>query len=263
MTLRLLATKSREGLMTNSKRIPRAGRSCSYPKCGKPLQSSEWCQGHHLQVKRGESLRPLRQYQKRHGVIWLCTGPSCGRVATAQDLCEAHAKQRRKGHALQPLRGARSTCIGPACDKLAHARGMCSGHWCQWSKGEQLSPLRRFVRVQDGKKYCAGCDKTKSIDEFCKKLDSIGARCRVCQRRSHRMKKYGLTLEEAIAVENATHCDCCGSTEFGPKGPMVDHHHESGAVRGIVCGWCNSTVGFSKEDADRLRAVVAYLDRHR
>jgi hypothetical protein len=40
----------------------------------------------------------------------------------------------------------------------------------------------------------------------------------------------------------------------------VDHHHESGEVRGLLCDPCNRAAGLFDEDVDRLRSAIRYLE---
>jgi hypothetical protein len=39
----------------------------------------------------------------------------------------------------------------------------------------------------------------------------------------------------------------------------VDHDHETGEIRGLLCGYCNSMLGYAKDDPETLRAGMDYL----
>lgn len=43
----------------------------------------------------------------------------------------------------------------------------------------------------------------------------------------------------------------------------VDHSHESGVVRGILCNYCNSALGFLLEDTQRAECLVSYMNSWR
>lgn len=69
--------------------------------------------------------------------------------------------------------------------------------------------------------------------------------------------KYGVTREQYTALLNEQdgHCACCIST----KNLSVDHDHETGRVRGILCKDCNTSLGFIKESIPTLQNLIEYL----
>lgn len=77
--------------------------------------------------------------------------------------------------------------------------------------------------------------------------------------RAYQLKsKYGLSL-----VEYENHllrcnykCEIC-STQLVK--PCVDHCHETGKVRGILCVSCNAGLGNAKEDKQILENMIRYL----
>lgn len=51
------------------------------------------------------------------------------------------------------------------------------------------------------------------------------------------------------------HCAICNSTDR----LSIDHCHETGEVRGLLCGKCNSGIGLFKDKIDLLEAAIQYL----
>jgi hypothetical protein len=41
----------------------------------------------------------------------------------------------------------------------------------------------------------------------------------------------------------------------------IDHNHETGEVRELLCGDCNTAIGMAKEDPEILQAMISYLKR--
>lgn len=84
--------------------------------------------------------------------------------------------------------------------------------------------------------------------------------CYAARRRfHHQLAQYGLTAEEFadLLATQGGHCAMCDATD----GLQVDHDHDSGAVRGLLCSPCNRILGLVKDDPEILRAGIAYLQR--
>ena len=81
----------------------------------------------------------------------------------------------------------------------------------------------------------------------------------VANRKSHLKRKYGLTLKafDALLASQGGGCAICGR----PDADNVDHDHDTGRVRGILCFPCNVAIGLVHEDEERLLAAASYLTR--
>jgi len=76
-------------------------------------------------------------------------------------------------------------------------------------------------------------------------------------------KKYGLSViafETMLNSQNGK-CAICGTTKWGKKGVCVDHNHETGKVRGLLCHRCNLTLGFLEYFKKYIEQVRNYLRR--
>lgn len=127
-------------------------------------------------------------------------------------------------------------------------------------------------------KKCAKCGMSKPEDQFPRNKNYADGRhcnCKTCHnaqvresrrrlhggsRHYHLKRRYGIGAADVAAMieEQGGLCPICR------KRPAVhvDHDHESNAVRGILCEMCNGGLGQFKDDVDRIRSAISYLERH-
>ena len=77
-------------------------------------------------------------------------------------------------------------------------------------------------------------------------------------------RKYGITLEqceELLAAQGGV-CAICGRQPRDDISLHIDHDHESGRNRGLLCFRCNNALGDFGDDYDTLLAALSYLDEH-
>lgn len=73
--------------------------------------------------------------------------------------------------------------------------------------------------------------------------------------------KYGLSVEDFQELEKEQDSQCWICGEKPTRRLHVDHHHESGAIRGLLCSRCNSAIGLLRDRSDLCLAAAKYLDR--
>lgn len=85
-------------------------------------------------------------------------------------------------------------------------------------------------------------------------------------RRAHLKRLFGISLEEYEKMsEKQNHvCAICGRPEMNNKNKVlcVDHNHETGEIRQLLCGACNSGLGHFKDDKILLEKAIKYLKLH-
>lgn len=73
------------------------------------------------------------------------------------------------------------------------------------------------------------------------------------------LRKHNICLEQlkAIHQEYGNRCAICGD-QFA-KTPHLDHNHQTGQVRGLLCRACNHGLGQFKDSPVILEAAASYL----
>jgi len=118
----------------------------------------------------------------------------------------------------------------------------------QWKPNEQFPRNRNS---KDGRhSYCKECNNARSRESR--------QRLHGGARHYHLKHRYGIGAVEvdALIESQGNRCPICGRE--APN--HVDHDHETGLVRGILCFNCNGGLGQFGDDIDRLSAAIAYLD---
>lgn len=84
--------------------------------------------------------------------------------------------------------------------------------------------------------------------------------------RKYLLKWYGLTPEwyEEKLKEQDNRCAICGiyHEEIKRKRLDVDHCHNSGRIRGLLCNRCNTGIGQLKDNKEILQNAISYLKKY-
>ena len=114
-----------------------------------------------------------------------------------------------------------------------------------------------FSKALGGKKY-SGTEKQRQAlavkAHYYKNRDAI-----LNRQRKNAHKRYGLTDEQYqnMKIEQGGKCAICGKQKM----LVIDHSHESGEVRGLLCTGCNVGIGLLQDSAELLKKAASYLTK--
>lgn len=174
-----------------------------------------------------------------------------------------------------------------------------AGWCCSKSCAQRWARTKKQVVLADGSpaKECARCRGIKPLEAFYRiktSWDGRYSRCKECVneqrstdvykartakrskewakspegqraiRNTHLKRLYGITIEdyEEMAASTDGECWACGRVPAGTGAHgrlFVDHVHETGQVRGLLCHNCNSALGHARDDILILKALMDYL----
>ena len=187
-------------------------------------------------------------------VTRVCSVDDCEAVHYAKDLCKYHY-----GASKDRVRKKRPKCVLEWCSNPRNGATYCKAHEDHIKAGKEPQPLQARRPVVDGKKECSACGVVKPVSEYNKHATGIHPKCRECYNFTGRLARYGLQPDELLELLSRP-CDSCGM-DVALNRKHVDHHHASGAVRGVLCHNCNLVLGLAHEDPGTLRAVADYIER--
>ena len=122
-------------------------------------------------------------------------------------------------------------------------------------------------------KTCTKCNQEKPKSEYYKRSQAAGggldASCKECKRVwykrdrrwGHLRERYGLTKEQYEQMyENQQ--GLCGICSLPFDVLAVDHCHETGKIRGLLCKPCNSALGLLGDKQETIKRAIAYLEKN-
>ena len=153
------------------------------------------------------------------------------------------------------------------------------------NQAERLTYAKKLVNPNPpvASKKCSKCGEEKVASEFylspnvksglssqCKECSGIAAKARYSLDRVRELRlpqMYGITVEEynQRLKDQDGKCAICGSDNPGRKDAKyfaIDHDHETGKVRDLLCSHCNIGLGAFKDNPVRLEAAAKYLREH-
>lgn len=232
---------------------------CSTPGCGgTKIMARGLCQGCYHRLRRNGTIE--RKYVVNTGS---CSVDGCGKKSFAKNLCQTHYQQEKHPlhHSWKLLR-SRSPGAYPA----------------EWDRftifiravGERPTPKHQLRRIDPNCPWSA-----QNFHWVAPITNRFGDYYTKEQRSEYSRewslkKKYSISAEEYSQLLNGQNgvCAICQGIEKHkyPSGKIrdfaVDHDHETGAIRGLLCTNCNRAIGYLGDSPERLRAAADYLERY-
>jgi hypothetical protein len=103
---------------------------------------------------------------------------------------------------------------------------------------------------------CYTCDNIRGAKYYATNKDKIKPKARGRQLRY----LYGITQEDynnLLSSQNSK-CAICGNE----RSLVVDHDHNTGKIRGLLCAQCNFMIGLASDDNAILTRAVEYLTKN-
>lgn len=109
---------------------------------------------------------------------------------------------------------------------------------------------KKFIKTSNVAKYCLECRENRYKNYY---FD--------VQREKRMINNYGITMKDYknLLSDQEGCCAVCGISEDElNKRLVIDHDHETGNVRGLLCPNCNVGIGMFQDDITLLRYVIEY-----
>lgn len=114
---------------------------------------------------------------------------------------------------------------------------------------------------------CSRCEQEKPLSEFYKKDAKTGRKdstCKACRIIRQREKHLGITNDEYWRLYHLQggRCGICRRRMYSKryKRFAVDHDHETGKIRGLLCHSCNRALGMFRDCPMALRRAIDWVE---
>lgn len=149
------------------------------------------------------------------------------------------------------------------------------------SPPKEVLRLARIEALKRGNFICSTCKKEKPVSEF-KKMGTdlvrfgLSCACYDCRnityKKSRAKSEYNISSDELLAMYESQNyrCAICNdpvkfTSNRADRNAIgcVDHCHDTGKVRGILCNDCNRGMGFFKDNSKLLEKASRYILKHK
>jgi hypothetical protein len=94
------------------------------------------------------------------------------------------------------------------------------------------------------------------------KVKEIRLKFKEKSRNQQYFRDYGITVEQYVSIvqKQGGGCAICGATKSHNGNRLaVDHCHDTGMVRGVLCDHCNRAIGLLGDTSEKIKSAFLYL----
>lgn len=140
-------------------------------------------------------------------------------------------------------------CIADGCERKANAKSLCPKHYYR-NKTYGNPNTVRFPWREDRSCQIPGCPREHEAKGYCKNHYMI-------------LYKFEIQPEEyhqKFINQNGV-CDICKQKCSQKEMLSLDHDHDTGAIRGLLCSSCNMALGGFQDSPKMLNQAIQYLKK--
>lgn len=163
------------------------------------------------------------------------------------------------------------------CNKPAYCKVYCSRECFKAGRLQEVrdrkQPTERacvicqtlYLSNFSRKRTCGNADCSKQYKEQYRKslppLKEVDPERYERNRLQHKLNGYGISLAEyeILIAENGYNCAICKGRGKSKESLHIDHNHNTGKVRGLLCKRCNTALGYFDDNPDSLNSAAEYL----
>lgn len=265
-----------------------SGAICSVDGCERGRSDSDLCSKHHQRIQRTGTTDPAPR-------LGACRVEGCSRREVKfSELCRMHARRMTtSGTVDAPLAKTIPECLIGGCSRQARGGwGWCPMHYGRYRvTGDPLKTKRDHLICEEsvtGERVCVRCKERKTLELFKLNGRSLNGRLRVCDacaseisseryrsemlkdptgiprrgRAAYLKRKYGITQDQYDEM-NTAQAGLCATCQIGGVALFIDHDHDSGVVRSLLCNDCNLALGHVNDSTIVLQNLITYIEAHR
>lgn len=125
----------------------------------------------------------------------------------------------------------------------------------EWYQANKESEIERSKAYREANKEALKIARKERQQRDPKKLKAR-------QRKNDLKKKYNISPEDYDKMFETQQGKCAICDTVSVKALHVDHNHETGKIRALLCSHCNVGLGHFKESLNLLDRAKEYLCKH-